>query len=146
MSKQAEATHQSSFFNLHVEGVGYLNRVRRVKPKKGQEFLACTVSAMRGSTDDIAYTKFDCKVSGAEAQKIVKLLEADVAAEKTVIIGFKIADIYPEMFTFEKGDRKGQPGVSIKGRLLRIKFAKVNGEPIDVPQPARAEERESVPF
>ena len=117
-----------------------------MKPKKGQEFLACTVSAMRGSTDDIAYTKFDCKVSGAEAQKIVKMLEADVAAEKTVIIGFKIADIYPEMFTFEKGDRKGQPGVSIKGRLLRIKFAKVNGESIDVPQPARPLERDSVPF
>jgi hypothetical protein len=82
MSEQSQATNQSSFFNLHVEGVGYLNRVRTVKPKKGQEFLACTVSAMRGSTDDIAYTKFDCRVSGAEAQKIVKQLEADVADEK----------------------------------------------------------------
>lgn len=82
----------------------------------------------------------------AATQAIVKRLENDVAADKSVIIGFRIADIYPEMFTFEKGDRKGQPGVSIKGRLLRIKFAKVNGEPIDVPQPARSEERESVPF
>ena len=144
ISNQAEATNQSSFFNLHVEGVGYLNRVRRVKPKKGQEFLACTVSAMRGSTDDIAYTKFDCKVSGAEAQKIVNLLEADVADEKAVIIGFKIADIYPEMFTFEKGDRKGELGVSIKGRLLRVKFAKVNGESLDLPQPAYSGEAESV--
>ena len=146
MSNQAEATNQSSFFNLHVEGVGYLNRVRTVKPKKGQEFLACTVAALRGSDSDVCYTKFDCRVSGADAQAIVKRLENDVAADKAVIIGFRIADIYPEMFTFEKGDRKGQPGVSIKGRLLRIKFAKVNGELIDVPQPARAEERESVPF
>jgi hypothetical protein len=144
MSEQSQASNQSSFFNLHVEGVGYLNRVRTVKPKKGQEFLACTVSAMRGSTDDIAYTKFDCRVSGAEAQKIVKRLEPEVAAEKSVIIGFKIADIYPEMFTFEKGDKKGQTGVSIKGRLLRIKFAKVNGEAIDLPQPARSSEPESV--
>ena len=144
MSEQSQATSQSSFFNLHVEGVGYLNRVRTVKPKKGQEFLACTVSAMRGSTDDIGYTRFDCKVSGAEAQKIVKRLESDVAAEKTVIIGFKIADIYPELFTFEKGEKKGQPGVSIKGRLLRVKFAKVNGESIDLPQPARSSEPESV--
>lgn len=144
MSEQSQATNQSSFFNLHVEGVGYLNRVRTVKPKKGQEFLACTVSAMRGSTDDIGYTRFDCRVSGAEAQKIVKRLESDVAAEKTVIIGFKIADIYPELFTFEKGEKKGQPGVSIKGRLLRIKFAKVNGEAIDLPQPARSSEPESV--
>jgi predicted Zn-dependent protease len=140
MSEQSQATSQSSFFNLHVEGVGYLNRVRTVKPKKGQEFLACNVAAMRGSTADLSYTKFDCKVSGAEAQKIVKLLESDVAAEKTVIIGFKIADIYPEIFTFEKGDRKGQPGVSIKGRLLRVKFAKVNGESVDLPEPVSEHE------
>ena len=140
MSDQAN----SSFFNLHVEGVGYLNRVRTVKPTKGQEFLACTVSAMRGSTADLGYTKFDCRVSGAEARKIVKLLEPDVAAEKTVIIGFRIADIYPELFTFEKGDKKGQPGVSIKGRLLRVKFAKVNGEAVDLPEPAPVSESETV--
>ena len=145
MSEQSQATSQSSFFNLHVEGVGYLNRVRTVKPKKGQEFLACTVSAMRGSTDDIGYTRFDCRVSGSEAKKIVKLLEPDVTAEKSVLIGFKIADIYPELFTFEKGDKKGQAGVSIKGRLLRIKFAKVNGEVVELPQPARSNDSESAP-
>jgi len=117
-----------------------------VKLKKGQEFLACTVAALRGSDSDVSYTKFDCRVSGADAQAIVKRLEDDVAAEKAVIIGFRIADIYPELFTFEKGDRKGQPGVSIKGRLLRIKFAKVNGKSIDVPQPASVDEAESVPF
>lgn len=146
MSESTQASSQPSYFNLHVEGVGYLNRVRTVKPKKGQDFLACTVAALRGSDSDVSYTKFDCRVSGADAQAIVKRLEDDVAAEKAVIIGFRIADIYPELFTFEKGDRKGQPGVSIKGRLLRIKFAKVNGKSIDVPQPASADEAESVPF
>ena len=143
MSEQPKATSPSSFFNLHVEGVGYLNRVRTVKPKNGQEFLACTVSAIRGSTDAVAYTKFECRVSGAEAKKIVKLLEPDVAAEKAVLIGFKIADIYPELFTYEKGDKKGQAGVSIKGRLLRVKFAKVNGEAVDLPQPAPSSESDS---
>ena len=34
MSEQSQAS-SPSFFNLHVEGVGYLNRVRTVKPKKG---------------------------------------------------------------------------------------------------------------
>jgi hypothetical protein len=146
MSESTQASSQPSYFNLHVEGVGYLNRIRTVKPKKGQEFMACTVAALRGSDSDVSYTKFDCRVSGADAQAIVKRLEDDVAAEKAVIIGFRIADIYPELFTFEKGDRKGQPGVSIKGRLLRIKFAKVNGKSIDVPQPASADEAEDVPF
>ena len=82
MSESSQASSPSSFFNLHVEGVGYLNRVRTVKPKKGQEFLACTVSALRGSDADVSYTKFDCRVSGADAQSVVKRLEADVAAGK----------------------------------------------------------------
>lgn len=146
MSESSQASSPSHFFNLHVEGVGYLNRVRTIKPKKGQEFLACTVAALRGRDSDVSYTKFDCRVSGADAQEVVKRLEADVTADKTVIIGFRIADIYPEMFTFEKGDKKGQPGVAIKGRLLRIKFAKVNGESIDVPQPDRSLDKDSVPF
>ena len=141
---QVQSQAQSAYFNLHVEGVGYLNRVRTVKPKKGQEFLACTVSAMRGSAADLGYTKFDCRVSGAEAQKIVKLLEPDVADEKPVLIGFRIGDIYPEIFTFAKGEREGQQGVAIKGRLLRVKFAKVNGEAVDLPQPAQVSETESV--
>ena len=144
MPEQSPATNQSSFFNLHVEGVGYLNRVRTIKPKKGQEFIACTVSAMRGSTDDISYTKFDCRVSGAAAQKIVEFLAPWVAAEKTVLIGFRIGDIYPELFTYEKGEKAGQPGVSIKGRLLRIKFAKVDGTAVDLPQQDAASEAESV--
>lgn len=140
MSQPSQSGNPATFFNLHVEGVGYLNRVRTVRPKKGQAFVACTVSAMRGSVDDIGYTKFDCRVSGADAQQIVRMLEPEVAADKPVIIGFRIADIYPETFTYEKGDRKGETGVCIKGRLLRIKFAKVDGQSVELPA---ATERET---
>lgn len=140
MSQPSPSGNSATFFNLHVEGVGYLNRVRTIRPKKGQAFVACTVSAMRGSVDDIGYTKFDCRVSGTDAQQIVRLLEPEVAADKPVIIGFRIADIYPETFTYEKGDRKGETGVCIKGRLLRIKFAKVNGQSVELPA---ATERET---
>lgn len=129
---------QPAFFDLHVEGVGYLNRVRTVRPKKGQEFLACTISAMRGAAGQVEYTKFDCRVSGAEAKQIVRLLEPEVSAKKPVIVGFKLGDIYPEVFTYEKGERKGQQGVSIKGRLLKVKFAKVDGQPVALPEAAKA--------
>jgi len=125
---------QPSYFDLHVEGVGYLNRVRFVRPKKGQEFLACTVSALRGPAGEVEYTRFDCRVSGAEAQRIVRQLAPEVAAEKSVLIGFKLSDPYPELFTFEKGERKGQQGVSVKARLLRIKFAKVDGQAVALPE------------
>lgn len=131
---------QPAFFDLHVEGVGYLNRVRTVRPKKGQEFLACTISAMRGAAGQVEYTKFDCRVSGAEAKQMVRLLEPEVAAKKSVIVGFKLGDIYPEVFTYEKGERKGQQGVSIKARLLKVKFAKVDGQAVALPESPKADE------
>ena len=130
---------QPAFFDLHVEGVGYLNRVRIVRPKKGQEFLACTISAMRGAAGQVEYTKFDCRVSGAEAKQMVRKLEAEVTAKKSVIVGFKLGDIYPEVFTYEKGERKGQQGVSVKGRLLKVKFAKVDGQAVALPESPKAD-------
>ena len=147
MSESSQASSRRRSSTCIVEGVGYLNRVRTVKPKKGQEFLVCTVAALRGSDSDVSYTKFDCRVSGADAQAIVKRLEDDVAADKSVIIGFRIADIYPEMFTFEKGDRKGQPGVSIRVDCCASSSPRSTANPsMCRNRRARGGTRESVPF
>jgi hypothetical protein len=91
---------------------------------------------MRGAAGQVEYTKFDCRVSGTAAKEIVRQLEPEVTAKKSVIIGFKLGDIYPEVFTYEKGERKGQQGVSIKGRLLKVKFAKVDGQAVALPESA----------
>lgn len=122
-----------AFFDLHVNGVGYLNRIREVKPRKGQPFLACSVSAMRGDPSDVEYTKFDLRVTGGEARRIVAMLKPEVDGKKPVVIGFRIGDIYPELFTYERGEKAGQPGVAIKGRLLKIGFAKVDGQAVTLP-------------
>jgi hypothetical protein len=122
-----------AFFDLHVNGVGYLNRIREVKPRKGQPFLACSVSAMRGEPSDVEYTKFDLRVTGGEARRIVAMLKPEVDGKKPVVIGFRIGDIYPELFTYERGEKAGQPGVAIKGRLLKIGFAKVDGQAVTLP-------------
>ena len=110
-----------------------------MKVKKGQ-FLACSISAIRGDTSDVDYTKFDVRVTGTEAKEIVKQLKSTVDAKKAVIVGFKLGDIYPEKFVYENGDRKGEVGVVIKGRLLKMRFSKVDGMNIDLPRevPAQA--------
>lgn len=38
----------NSYFDLHVAGLGYLNRVREVKPPRGKAFLAASIAALRG--------------------------------------------------------------------------------------------------
>lgn len=45
-------------------------------------------------------------------------------------MNFRIGDIWADSFTYEKGDKQGQPGASLKGRLLFIGWIKVDGETV----------------
>ncbi|MEX1064634.1 MAG: DUF3577 domain-containing protein, partial [Aquisalimonadaceae bacterium] len=41
----------SQYFDLHIQGIGYVNRVRTVSPRKGQPFVACDIVALHGSSE-----------------------------------------------------------------------------------------------
>ena len=117
------------YFDLHTQGIGYLNRVREVTPKEGTPFLSVTIAALRGSVDNAQYTHFECHVSGKQAQQIVRQLKPAVEGSLKVLIGFTLSDLFAESFTFKNGDKAGQIGISLKARLLRITWAKVDGQP-----------------
>ncbi|PXF30449.1 hypothetical protein WH50_15405 [Pokkaliibacter plantistimulans] len=120
----------TQFFDLHTSGIGYINRVRLVEPKKGEPFWACSIAALRGDTNNVEYTYFDVRVSGTEAARLIARCQQAVDAGSKMLISFKIGDIYPDVFTYSSGDRKGETGVSLKGRLLLIRWIKKDGEMI----------------
>lgn len=39
--------NDTHYFNLYTSGLGYLNRIREVTPKKGELFLCCDIAALR---------------------------------------------------------------------------------------------------
>ena len=117
------------YFDLHTTGIGYLNRVREVTPKEGEPFLSITIAALRGSVDNAQYTHFECRVSGKQAQEIVRQLKPAVEGNLKVLIGFTLSDLFAESFTFKNGDKAGETGISLKARLLRVSWAKVDGQP-----------------
>lgn len=123
-------TQDTKFFDLHTSGIGYLNRIREVPIRKGTPLLAVTVAALRGSSDDVEYSYIDCNVVGAEAEKLVRRCQQAVDAGKKVLVAFRIGDIRTEAFTYEKGEKKGQAGASLKGRLLFLNWIKVDGETV----------------
>ncbi|VXC23924.1 conserved hypothetical protein [Pseudomonas sp. 8Z] len=123
-------SNEAKYFDLHTTGIGYLNRIREVKPRKGSPFMATTIAALRGSSDDVEYTYIDCNVVGAEAEKLVRRCIEAVDADKKVLVSFRIGDIWADAFTYEKGEKQGQPGASLKGRLLFIGWIKVDGETV----------------
>jgi len=118
----------SKYFDLHINGIGYLNRVREVTPKEGSPFLSVTVAALRGSVDNAEYIYFECVVSGKEAQEIVRRLKPAVEGELKVLIGFTLSDLSVDSFTFKTGNKAGETGFSLKSRLLRVTWAKVDGQ------------------
>lgn len=130
MSSTDNANHEASkYFDLHIHGIGYLNRVREVKPEGGTPFLSVTIAALRGHVDNVQHTYFDCVVSGEEAKDLVRQLQPSVEAEQKVLVGFQLSDLNAETFTFSQGDRAGETGISLKSRLLRFKWIKVAGKP-----------------
>lgn len=133
------APAQSSHFNLHVNGVGYLNRVRWVEPRrnagrKADPFLACSVAALRGDSQSPDYTYFDLRVSGREAIEMVERLREDIEAQRKVFISFRVGDIYPHVYERDAKDREGRKtgekeiASLIKGRLLLILSITIDGE------------------
>lgn len=135
MTTQAQTTNH---FNLHVSGVGYLNRVRWVETRsagrRAQPFLACSIAALRGDADKPDYTYFDLKVTGQDAIEMVDRLGVDVENGRKVFISFRVGDIYAHCYERDVKDQQGrrtgqrEAAALIKGRLLLINSITIDGE------------------
>lgn len=149
------STQTSNHFNLHVNGVGYLNRIRWVETKgsgrKAKPFLSCSISAMRGKTDEPDYTYFDLRVSGSEAIEMVEKLMGDVEAKRKVFVSFRVGDIYAHSYMRNLRDESGrttgeqEPAALIKGRLLLINSVTVDGVNIFQRAPQEKPSMDDVP-
>lgn len=120
------------FFDIHTTGIGYLNRVRQVQVKKGPGYWACDIAALSGKSDNVNYVFLNLNVVGAEAGQAIRLFEQESNnKESKVLVKFKMGDLTPETFVYEKDGKfakKGDLGVRLFGRLLAIDWIKVNGE------------------
>lgn len=157
MANQVQQTQASAsdYFNLHVNGLGYLNRVRWVNVKsrggrKADPFLCCGINALHGSTQAPNRTSFDLKVSGDESIALIDSLADAVETQRKVLISFRAGDIYPHLYDRkvrdEQGRETGQMEVAalIKGRLIRINSVKVEGVVV-YQRPESAQEAQAEP-
>ena len=104
-------------------------------PEDGSPFLSVTLAAPRGSADHAQNPQFECREAGKQAKAVVRELQA-VEGDRKVLVGFTLSDLYPEAFTYKKGEKAGETGISLKARLLRIGWAKIDGEPLAIEQAA----------
>lgn len=128
MENLANNTTTKQFFDLHITGIGYVNRIREVQIKKGRPYLSCTIAALRGNCENVDYTYFECNVTGEKAKDLIARCTQASNLKKKILINFCLGDLYSETFTYKKGDKQGQTGVCLKARLLKVSSIKIDGE------------------
>lgn len=132
MSQATQSTaatqNQTNYFNLHIDGMGYLSNIREVTTANNASFLCCVINALHGSTDKPDYTRFDVTVSGKEASDLIRRCQKAVDEEKKVLLGFKLSNLTADVFTLTKGEHAGEPRPTLKARLIKISWIKVGQE------------------
>jgi hypothetical protein len=144
MSQAQAQQAASTMFNLIIEGVGYLNRIRTVRPKKAPVYLACTINAMMGESTAVEYVSIDCRIVGKQALEAIDLLADAANAKQKVIVGFRAGDPKPDFYEFpdnKTGEMLHREG--LKARLLQLTFAKVDGQKVDIPVVERPQRTEA---
>ncbi len=128
-----ENTHESPYFDLITSGIGYLNRARTVRPSQGSPYECVSIAALRGHTDNPQYSYFDCRVVGSEALEFIKAWQDAINERDTkVMVRFNVGDGEATSYEIQRGDNQGQRRHQIKGRLLKITWAKVGDQEIDL--------------
>lgn len=121
---------ENNYFDLTAEGLGYLNRARKVNPSQGSPYQCVTIAALHGQSDNPNYTYFDCRIVGSDALAFVtEYFSAINDRDTKVLVRFKVGDLLADSYAYESNGNRNH---LIKSRLLRITWAKVGDTVIDL--------------
>ncbi|MBN3171585.1 STY4534 family ICE replication protein [Pectobacterium brasiliense] len=132
-------TGKSEYFNLLINGLGYVSNIRHVTGTSGP-FLSCVINALSGPADKANYVRFDVTVAGKEATDLIARCQKASDEDQKVLIGFTLSNLSAEIFTLKSGDHAGEQRVSQKARLIKVDWIKIGQK-----QVYKAEKPDSVP-
>lgn len=125
-STASESRTEREYFNLHTDGIGYLNRLRTVPVQRGQSYEAVDIAALEGRKSEPNYTNFSARLSGHNAARVLEQFRNQINDKETkVLAAFRIGGLNPRVFTFDKGPRAGTQGVNLQTRLIFVKWVKI---------------------
>ncbi|WP_053140982.1 STY4534 family ICE replication protein [Erwinia billingiae] len=112
------------YFNLTINGLGYLSNVRQVNAQSGT-FISCVINALSGPSDSPSYVRLDVTVAGKEASSLINRCQKAVDEDKKVLIGFVLSNPSTDIFQLKNGEHAGESRVSLKARLIKVDWVKI---------------------
>ncbi len=128
---------------------GAMFRPRKVVSKDGKfpDYYAGCIAGKDGilDKDNNIYPgtiSYDVKVVGRQAKKVYenvimpymdKLNERGVNPKNAGIFGcYRLGGVRGETFTYQRGEKKGQIGISNRGVLIRFDYLSIDGKEVDL--------------
>lgn len=133
MKNQAQSQSQN-FFNFTAEGAAYINEVKWVQPRNGNAYIAIRASILEG-LDGKNKIACDLTIRGQQADEVLQMFEnawpqGYGSRSPKWFAGIRIGSLNSK--SFFRGN--GQPGSTLSGRLLAIKWLKIDGEEMEIPE------------
>lgn len=133
MKNQANQS-QANYFDFTAEAACYLNEIKWVQPRNGNAYIAIRASILEG-LDGKNKIACDLTIRGQQADEVLQMF-ADVwpqgygSRSPKWFAGIRIGSLNSK--SFFRGN--GQPGSTLSGRLLAIKWLKIDGEEMEIPE------------
>lgn len=124
---------QASFFNIHTNAMGYLNRVEMIQGNSG-DFIVLNFGALEGPSDRTSTTFINLTVPAKQVEEIISSFWDEINnPEIKVFASVRIAGLSATPFVFgESSKSPGALGVNYNGKLINILSLKVGHETIDL--------------
>ena len=138
----ANTNPSGAAYNVVTNGFGFINRIREVAPKGAEPYLACDLALMEGVATDGDYSKVSCVrmsaiVKGGEARRLIRARFTGPdgrvdSPRESVVAAVSCGGLVPHLFTYQKGERAGEQGVSLRTSLLSITWMKIGDTVVDI--------------
>jgi hypothetical protein len=136
VNNQPSATNQDAevgYYDCHTHSLCYINDVyERQEGRKSAIETWVNMSLVQGEKDDPSYVKCNVRVVGSDAALLMDQLKPFVNARNSnkrsihkVMARVVLGDTFPLIITAKQGKNAGEVYPIIKGRLLKITWARV---------------------
>lgn len=125
---------KKAYFNLHTDGMAYLNNIETVNPKKQgvKSFLSLSVTLLEGDPEKPNKTYVSLVIPEAlddVTALLIKYRDAIVGRNTNVFANIKLADLRCKPFVYgENSQRSGELGVNFNAKLIGLKYLKVGDQ------------------
>lgn len=121
------------YFNTHTEGFGYLNGLKEIHPKPGQNFkpfLASTFTLLEGNPASPKKKYFDVQIVGEKLSEFFKGFDQQLNSEIPVFLNLRLADVNADIW--------GEPGkqkIKWSAKVINVLYMKVGDVEVPLKEP-----------